>query len=120
MNLYFDGKITNNLKQSPEVSLTVFKKKEDGWEKLLDPFYFPDSKNLPKIESWRKSVTISLALNEQIGDKICKVSEVENGTVNGPNKLGNFKWEVEIISKYETWQDPKNTSFSVEISDSKE
>lgn len=29
MNLYFDGKITNNFKD-PDTSLTVFKKKEEG------------------------------------------------------------------------------------------
>ena len=119
MNLYFDGKISNNLKES-NTSLTVFKKKEEGWEKLLDPYYSPESKDIPKIEEWRKSITISLALNHQIDGKVCKVKKVENGTCNGPTKVGNFKWELEIVSNYETWQDPNNTVFDIEISDRKQ
>ncbi len=118
MNLYFEGSIANNLKNNPDVSLTVFKKKDEGWEKLLDPFYSPDSKNLPRIESWRKAVTISLALNKQIAKKVCKVKKIENGTVKGPNQVGNFKWELEITSSKETYSDPNNTSIELEITDS--
>ena len=117
MNLYFDGTITNKLEQNPDVSVTVFKKKEEGWEKMLDPFCAPDSNDIPKIEEWRKSITLSLALNYPIGDKTCKVTKIENGTCSGPTKVGNFKWELEITSNHETWQDPNNTTFSVEISD---
>lgn len=116
MNLYFDGKITNNL-QEPDISLTVFRKQEEKWEKLLDPFYSPEARDIPKIEYWRKSITVSIALNKPVDGKICKVENVENGTVKGPEKVGNFKWELEITSDYETWQDPNNTTFSVEISD---
>ena len=118
MNLFFDGTITNNLKQNPDVSVTVFKKKDEGWEKLLDPFYSPDSNSIPRIESWRKSVTISLALNQQIGDKKkCNVTKIENGTYNGPTQVGNFKWELEITSSKEEYSDPNNTSFEIEITD---
>jgi hypothetical protein len=117
MNLYFDGKITNNLKDA-DTSITVFRKKEEKWEKLLDPFYAPESKSIPKIEYWRKSITISLALNKPTAGKICKVASVENGAVNGPTAVGNFKWELEITSNHETWQDPNNTVFSVEVADS--
>lgn len=117
MNLYFDGKITNNLKD-PDTSVTVFRKKEEKWEKLLDPFYTSESKDIPKIEYWRKSITISMALNKPVNGKVCNVTNVENGSANGPTQVGNFKWELEITSNYETWQDPNNTTFSVEINDS--
>jgi hypothetical protein len=116
MNFYFDGNIENNL-IDPDTSITVFKKKEEGWEKLLDPYYSPESKDIPKIEEQRKSVTLCLALNKQIDGKICKVTNVENGTVNGPKKVGNFKWDIEVNSNYETWKDPNHTVFNIEVND---
>ena len=114
MNHIFEGSVKNNLEKSPETSLTVFRKKEDRWEKLLDPFYCPDSNSFPRIESWKNVVTISLALNHPIGDKVCKVIKCENGTYNGPTKVGNFKWEVEITSNKESVSSP-NASIEIEV-----
>jgi hypothetical protein len=105
MNKIFDGTVTNNLKNSPNTSVTVFKKKEERWEKLLDPFYFdeekkePTTQNLPKIESWRETVTIRIALNHPIDKKTCKVNKIENGTNDGPNKVDNFVWDVDVTAK---------------------
>lgn len=116
MNHYFEGTVINNLKSSPETSLTVFKKKEDRWEKLLDPFYAEETKNIPRIESWQKIVTISFAINHPIGNKTCKVNKMENGTYKGPTQNGNFKWEVEITSNKESYSSP-NANIEIEICD---
>ncbi len=114
MNYIFDGSITCNFKDSPDTSVTVFRKKEDRWEKLIDPFYAPETKNLPKIEDWRNTTTISIALNHPIGDKTCTVKKIENGTNKGPDKVGNFKWEIEITSTKEKMSGP-NTTIEVEV-----
>lgn len=104
MNKIFDGTVTNNLTNSPNTSVTVFRKKEDRWEKLLDPFYYdeeqksPTTQNLPKIESWRETVTIRIAVNHPIDKKVCKVNKIENGTYNGPTKVDNFVWDVEVTA----------------------
>jgi len=100
MNYNYDGSVKNSLEKYPDTSLTVFKKKEEGWEKMIDPFYNPEQKSIPRVNTYHKSVTFSLALNHPIGDdKTCKVTKIENGTVNGPNKVGNFKWEVEVTAE---------------------
>jgi len=100
MNYNFDCIVKNSLEKHPETSLTVFKKKEEGWEKMIDPFYCPEQKSIPRINTYDKSVTFSLTLNHPIGeDKNCKVTKIENGSVNGPNKVSNFKWEVEVIAE---------------------
>jgi len=115
MEYVFDGSITNSLKQNPNISVTVFKKKEEGWEKLIDPFWCPDTKNYSRITSHKPTITISLALNQPIGtNKECKVTKMENGTHKGPKQIGNFKWEIEITSKKEKAADP-SASITVEV-----
>jgi hypothetical protein len=109
MEYVFDGTITNNLKENPNISVTVFKKKEGGWDKLVDPFWNPDSKNFSRVTSHQKSITISLALNQPIGDKVCKVTKMENGTNKPPVQVGSFKWEIEITSNKEKGSDPMAT-----------
>jgi hypothetical protein len=106
MEYVFEGTVTNNLKDNPNISVTVFKKKEGGWDKLLDPFWITESKHFSRITSHQKVVTISLALNQPIGDKVCKVTKMENGSYKGPNKVGNFKWEIELTSNKEKYADP--------------
>ena len=117
MNLYFDANINNNLEKEPETSITVFQKKEDKWEKLLDPFYAPEEKTITKLEEWRKTITLSICSNHPIDNKVCKVTDLENGTLEGPTQVGYFKWEIQVITKYETWQDSNNTTFNVEITE---
>ena len=120
MNYIFDGTVTNNLKKYEDISVTVFRKKEDHWEKLLDPFYCPDTQNLPKVEHWRNNITISLALNQPIGDdKTCTVKKIENGTAGDPKQVGNFKWEIEMTSTKESPGGPI-TTIEIEVSDGSE
>jgi len=117
MNHFFDGSVTNNLKDE-NTSVTVFKKKEDHSERLLEPFYCPDTKSFPRQESWQKSITITVAVNTPIADKkTCKVTKMEGGTHNGPTKINNFKWEVEMISSKESYSDP-NASIEIEVGES--
>lgn len=117
MNYIFEGSITNKLK-NPDTSVTVFRNKDEVTEKLLDPFYTPDSQNLPRIESWKNNIKMTIAVNHPIGEeKQCKVTKVEQGSCSGPNKVGNFKWELEVTSTKESYKDP-NTAVEVEISDS--
>lgn len=122
MNYIFDGTVQNNLNKYPDISVTVFKKKtaDEGWEKVLDPFYCPDTQNLPKMETWRNTMTISLALNHPISEDItCSVKKIENGTHKGPDKVGNFKWEIEMTSTKESAGGP-NTTIEIEIGDGSE
>jgi len=122
MNRVFDGSVANKLGKYPETSVTVFKKKtaDEGWEKALDPFYCPDTQNLPKMETWRENLTISLALNHPISDDItCKVLKIENGSHKDPNKIGNFKWEIEMTSTKDSPGGPI-TSIEIEVSDGSE
>jgi len=110
MEYVFDGSIANNLKDNPNISVTVFKKKEEGWDKVLDPFYSPETKGIPRLTSHNKTITLSIALNEMTGEnKICKIAKMENGTAKGPNKVSNYKWEVEITSNKEKVADPSAT-----------
>ncbi len=116
MEYVFDGSISNNLKNNA-ISVTVFKKKEGGWDKVLDPFWSPDMKNFSRITSHNKMITLSIAINHPIGDnKECKVTKMENGAYKGPNQVGNFKWEIEVTSGKEKAADP-SASITVEIVD---
>ncbi|MCP5047225.1 MAG: hypothetical protein GY940_08640 [bacterium] len=116
MNYIFDGTVANNLKDE-NTTVTVFKKVEESWEKLLDPFYTGNSMTFPKIDTWRKEVTISIALNQPIEGKSCKITKTENGTTKGPTKVGDYKWEIEIISGRENHGDPVGTSVEIDVSD---
>jgi len=117
MNYYFEGSVTNKLK-NPDTSVTVFKKKEEGAERLLEPFYTGETQTFPRIESWKNTVTITVAVNHPIGDeKQCKLTKTENGTCEGAKKINNFKWELELTSTKESMADPNNTAIEVEISD---
>jgi len=114
MNHFYEISVTNNL-QDENTSVTVFRKKEEKWERLLEPFYKPEKKSFPRQESWRNTITISMAVNKPIGDtKICKVTKMEGGKNNGPTKINNFKWEIEITSSKESYNDP-NASIEIEI-----
>ena len=117
MNHFFDGSVTNNLKDE-NTSVTVFRKKEDQSERLLEPFYCTEeAKSIPRQESWQKSITITVAVNTPISDKkTCKVTKMEGGTHNGPTKINNFKWEVEMVSSKESYSDP-NASIEIEVSE---
>ena len=117
MNYIFEGNVTNKLKNK-DTSVTVFRKKEEGADRLAEPFYSPDSASLPRMESWRNNVTVIVAVNHPIGDeKKCSITKIENGTCDSANKVNNFKWELEITSTKEKNSDP-NTSIEVEVSDS--
>ncbi len=118
MNYFFEGSVSNNLKKNPETSVTVFKKKEEGAERLMEPFYAADTQKIPRIESWKNNVTITVAVNHPIGDeKQCKIAKIENGTCSDAKKINNFKWELEITSSKESMSDPNNTVIEVEVSD---
>jgi hypothetical protein len=117
MNYIFEGSVTNKLKNT-ETSVTAFRKKDEGGERLAEPFYSPDSAQLPRMESWKNTITIIVAVNHPIDDeKKCNITKIENGTCSGANKVNNFKWELEIISSKEKNSDP-NTAIEVEVSDS--
>jgi thiamine pyrophosphokinase len=117
MNYLFEGSVSNNLK-NPDTSVTVFKKKEEGADRLIEPFYTTNTQSFPRIESWKNTVTITVAVNHPIGDeKQCKITKIENGTCSGAKKINNFKWELEITSTKESMSDPNNTAIEVEISD---
>jgi hypothetical protein len=117
MNHFFDGSVTNNLKDE-NTSVTVFRKKEDHSERLLEPFYCnEEAKKFPRQESWQKSITITVAVNTPIADKkTCNITKMEAGTYNGPTKINNFKWEVEMISSKESYSDP-NATIEIEVSE---
>ena len=116
MNHCFEGSVTNDLKDE-NTSITVFRKKGDQSDRLLDPFYCPDTNSFPRQESWQKSIILTVAVNSPIDDKkTCKVTKMEGGTYNGPTKVGNFKWEVEMISSKESYSDP-NASIEIEVSE---
>ncbi len=100
MNYNYDGSVKNNLEKHQETSVTVFKKKEEGWDRLLEPLWFSEQKSFQRINTYHKSITISIALNHPIGDdKFCKIVKIEKGTVNGPTQVGKFKWEIEIVAQ---------------------
>jgi hypothetical protein len=42
-----------------------------------------------------------MTVNQPIGNKACKVTKIENGTVNGPTKVDNFRWDVEVTAEKE-------------------
>ena len=111
MNYNFDGSVKNNLEKSPDTSVTVFKKKDEGWEKLLDPFYCPEQKSIQRINTWHQSITLRMTVNHPIGNKACKVTKIENGTVKGPTKADNFRWDVEVTAEKEGY----NNITTVEI-----
>jgi hypothetical protein len=116
MNHIFEGSVTNNLKDE-NTSVTVFRKKEDQGERLLEPFYPSNTQQFPRQESWQKSITITVAVNKPIDDKkTCTVTKTEGGTCNGPTKIGNFKWEIEMISNKESHSDP-NATVEIEVSE---
>jgi len=115
MEHVFDGNVSNKLTQNPNISVTVFKKKEGGWDKVLDPLFISESKHFSRLTSHQKTITLSVALNLPIGDnKECKVTKIENGTYKGPNKVGNFKWEIEFTSGKERAADPA-ASIEIEV-----
>ena len=69
------------------------------------------------METWRENLTISLTLNHPASDDItCKVLKIENGSYKGPEKVGNFKWEIEMTSTKDSPGGP-NTTIDIEISD---
>lgn len=110
MKYFFDGTVTNKLEKHPDISVTVFNKKEDRWEKLLDPLWVSDSGKIPQVETWKNAVSISVCLNEPIGDdKVCTVAKIENGKSDGPKQVGNFKWELEITSTKDETSEPRTT-----------
>jgi len=116
MNHLFEGSVTNNLKDE-NTSVTVFRKKEDHGERLVEPFFSSNTQHFPRQESWEKSITLTVAVNRPIDDKkTCTIKKVEGGTTNGPTKIGNFKWEIELISKKESYSDPA-VSVEIEVAD---
>jgi len=117
MNYFFEGSVSNKLK-NPDTSVTVFKKKEEGAERLAEPFYTGDTQTFPRIESWKNTVTITVAVNHPIGDeKQCKITKIENGTCDAAKKINNFKWELELVSSKESMSDTNNTVIEVEVND---
>ncbi|MGE5344248.1 MAG: hypothetical protein ACM3SY_22505 [Candidatus Omnitrophota bacterium] len=107
MEYVFEGTVLNELKDNQNLSVTVFKKKEGGWDKLLDPIFGSEKKNFSRVTSHYKNITLSIALNQPVGsNKECKVTKMENGSYKGPNPVGNFKWEIEITSGKEKAADP--------------
>lgn len=115
MNYNFDGSVKNSLEKSLETSVTVFKKKDEGWEKLLDPFYNPEQKPLQRINTWHQNISLRMTVNHPIGEKACKVTKIENGTVNGPTKVDNFRWDVEVTADKEGGANV--TTVEIEIAD---
>ncbi len=117
MNHFFEGSVTNNLKDE-NTNVTVFRKKEDHGERLIEPFYPPNNtQHFPRQESWQKSIILTVAVNKPIDDKkTCTVKKIEGGTCSGPTKIGNFKWEIEMISNKESYSDP-NATIEIEVSE---
>lgn len=109
MNHLFEGSVTNSLKDE-NTSVTVFRKQENQGDRLVEPFYSSNTEHFPRQESWEKSITLTVAVNTPIGDtKTCTVKKIEGGTCNGPTKIGNFKWEIELVSNKESPSDPAVT-----------
>lgn len=119
MNYNFEGSVTCSLEKNPETSVTVFKKKEEIWEKLIDPFYNSEQKPIQRINTWHESITIRLVVNHPISDdQTCKVTKIENGTTNGPTKVDNFRWDIEIQGSKEGGATV--TNFELEVTDKKD